>query len=83
MTFVTAILAKLILVVSQGSIERSKFTKLIALVIVFALWRRCSCFDDLIDEPDAFLDCSFVVCGNDTMHFFFVLITSFALAVFD
>lgn len=38
----STVLACLVLVISKGTVESSKFTKLVAFQLVLALWNRCS-----------------------------------------
>lgn len=83
MTFHAAILADLILIISQSTVERSKLSELVALVVVLGLWRRSSGLDDLIDQADTSLDFSVLIGRNDTVHLFLFAVILIAFALLD
>lgn len=67
MADLTAILACLVLIVAQGTVQRGKFTKLIPLELVLPFRDGGSSLDDIVDELLRFVDFFFGIGHDQTM----------------
>ena len=88
-TDLTTVLASLILVVTEGTVEGSKFTKLITLELVLAFWDRCSLtlvrlavygkcgltysFNDVMDQLLCLVDFLFGISHDQAMKILFLV----------
>ena len=73
MTELSAILTRLILIVSQSSVEHGELSKLVSLVVVLLIRGRGGSSDDFVDEPCTSID--FVLrVGSDVAVQLIVLI---------
>lgn len=67
------ILAGLVLVISESTIERSQLSKLISLELVLAFWDRRSSLDNVVDELLGFVDLFFGICHDQAVQVFFLI----------
>jgi hypothetical protein len=74
MATVTAILAYLVLIVSQGTVKRSEFTKLASLVIVLAFGSGSSSFDNLVNQVHTSVNLILGLCHDKTVEILFGVI---------
>jgi hypothetical protein len=73
-THTATILADLVFVVTEGTVESGEFPKLIAFMIILTFWSGCSRFDNPVDHFDASRHFLFTFTENKAMKVFFGII---------
>jgi hypothetical protein len=72
MSNLTTVLTGLVLVVSESSVERCKFSKLVTLELVLAFGNRSRSFND-VDQLLRLVDLFFGICHDQTVKIFLLV----------
>jgi hypothetical protein len=63
----------LILIITQRTVERRKFSQLVSLEFILSFRYRRGCFDDVVDECFRLVDFFLGICHDETMQVFFLI----------
>jgi hypothetical protein len=73
MSNLATVLAGLVLVVSQGTVERSELSKLVALEFVLTFRNRCSSLNNVMNKLLGLVDLLFGISHDKTVQVFFLV----------
>lgn len=73
MANLATVLAGLVFVITQSTVERGEFSKLVTLELILAFGNRCGSFDDVVDQLLGLVNLVLRVCHDETMKVFFLV----------